>query len=403
MSVSPSTILRLAPDVVVRYGTGIDVEITLGAERIVAGPHGVSVLEMFRTPMPMGEGLRRLGERAVGMQDWIELSAMVSTFAKIGILLDPAAQGAALAPEPGRFDSARTQVLMLDDATRTSSYLQAIAQVVRPGDVVVEVGTGTGVLSVAAARAGAARVYAIEASSIGRNAREVFAANGVADRVTLVEGLSSRVSLPERCDVLISEIIGRDPLEEELLEFTRDAVERFLKPGARLIPSRFEIFAVPVSFPDEIRRRWTFTSEAVEEWRARYGLDFSPLVASSRRSWWKMAVGPRRMASFGRLSHPVRMFERDLSAIKEVGFASTASARASASGSIDGVALHFSARLAPGLELANRLEEGRDDNSWDFLVWGMPSPVDVQEGDTIEVTMRHRVDGPPVELRVERP
>jgi predicted RNA methylase len=78
---------------------------------------------------------------------------------------------------------------MLQDERRTGDYLAALAEAVRPGDVVLDIGTGSGVLAIAAARAGARRVYAVEASDIAEVAEQVFAANGVQDRVTLIARL----------------------------------------------------------------------------------------------------------------------------------------------------------------------------------------------------------------------
>lgn len=400
MAVSPATVLQIAPDVTVTYGTGVDVGISFAGDRITAGPHGVAILEAFRTPTPMGEGLKRLEVRTTGMQDWIELSAMISTFARLGILRDPAHAEPQLSAEGGRFDSARQHVLMLGDRVRTGSYLEAIRQVVRPGDVVVEIGTGTGVLSVAAAQAGAARVYAIEATVIGELARRVFERNGVADRVTLVQGLSSRVTLPERCDVLVAEIIGRDPLEEGVLEFTRDAVARFLKPGGRLIPSHLELLALPVVLPEDVVQGWTFTPEVVDDWRRHYGIDFSSLLEGSRRSLWKTSVSPRRLHQFAAVTPLISVLRHDLSQTGEVGFERTVTASVRADGMVGGVALCFAATLAPGLVLDNDPAHYHEDSSWDHLMWGLPEPVAVRAGDTLELTMRHRVDGPPVEVAV---
>ncbi len=291
---------------------------------------------------------------------------------------------------------------MLGDHARTERYLAAIRQVVQPGDIVVEIGTGTGVLSVAAAQAGAARVYAIEATAIGDLARRVFARNGVADRVTLIEGLSSRVTLPERCDVLVAEIIGRDPLEEGVLEFTRDAVARFLKPGGRLIPSHLELLALPVVLPDDVYAGWTFTPDAVADWQRRYGVDFSPLIEGSRRSLWKTSVSPRRLHQFEALTPLISVVRRDLSEIGEVGFSRTVTATVGADGTVGGVALCFAATLAPGIVLDTDPAHYRDGNSWDHLMWGLPVPVAVRTGDTLELTMRHRVDGLPLEVAVVR-
>ena len=79
---------------------------------------------------------------------------------------------------------------MLHDERRTGDYVAALAAAVRPNDVVLDIGTGSGVLAVAAARAGARRVYAVEASDIAEVAQRVFVVNGVEDQVTLLPGWS---------------------------------------------------------------------------------------------------------------------------------------------------------------------------------------------------------------------
>ena len=139
---------------------------------------------------------------------------------------------------------------MLHDDRRTGDYMAALVAAVRPGDVVLDIGTGSGVLAVAAARAGARRVYAVEASDIAEVAERVFAANGVADTVTLVPGWSRHIELPEPADLLVAEIIGNEPLEEEILETTLDARRRLLKPDARLIPHTLTLLARPLRLPD---------------------------------------------------------------------------------------------------------------------------------------------------------
>ena len=90
-------------------------------------------------------------------------------------------------------------------------------------DVVVDIGTGTGILATCAALSGARRVHAIESSAIADAAEQVFEKNGVADRVNLVRERSTRVTLPERGDLLVTETIGNDLLDEHLLAIVSDA------------------------------------------------------------------------------------------------------------------------------------------------------------------------------------
>ena len=81
----------------------------------------------------------------------------------------------------------------------------------------------------------------------------------MADRITLIKGYSTKINLPERADVLVSEIIGDEPLEEEVLKVTMDARNRFLKPSARLLPCALQVFGLPVTIPEPVRRRFVFT------------------------------------------------------------------------------------------------------------------------------------------------
>ena len=182
---------------------------------------------------------------------------------------------------------------MLHDDRRTGDYVAALAQAVRPGDVVLDIGTGSGVLAIAAARAGARHVYAVEASDIAAVAERVFAVNDVADRITLVAGWSRQIELPEPADLLVSEVIGNEPFEEEILETTLDARRRLLKPGARLIPNTLTLFARPLCLPRPRRRQRALGRSAVERWRGLYGIDFEPLARCR-------GARPRQLADRGR-------------------------------------------------------------------------------------------------------
>lgn len=399
MSVTPSTVLTLASEVTVRFRAATDVVIEAGDSRAIAGAHGVSIVEEFRTPTPLNAALDRLAARAVGVQDFIAIAAMVNELIRVGILRDAAERNASLGTEPERFDAPRVHVQMLNDRARTASYLAAIHGVVKPGDVVLDIGTGTGVFAVAAAKAGAERVYAVEASSIADAAQRVFDASGFSDRITLIRGQSTQIQLPTRADVLVSEIIGLDPLGERVLETTRDALDRHLVRGARLIPSKLEVYAIPVTLPDSIREGWRFTQSNVERWQSWYEIDFSPLIALSDRTPFQIAVTPRRLHEWTALAEPVRIFAQDLTAIGDPSFVESRKFRATATGRVDAVALYFTLQLESAVTLTTDPRQYREDSHWDHRVWGLPTSLRVSAGDELELTMRHRFAGAGIELR----
>ena len=109
------------------------------------------------------------------------------------------------------------------------------------GKVVVDVGAGSGILSLFAAQAGAERVYAVEASEMAEHAERLCAANASSggDRVTVVRSRVESAPLPRHCaDVLVSEPMGTLLLNERMLESYVFARDTLLKPGGRMFPVR---------------------------------------------------------------------------------------------------------------------------------------------------------------------
>jgi SAM-dependent methyltransferase len=136
---------------------------------------------------------------------------------------------------------------MIEDATRTASFHRSIRASVKPGDVVLDVGAGTGILSLFAAQAGAARVYALErAPGAAQVARMLIATNGFTDRVYVVEGDSDVVRAFEPVDVLVSEWLGVYAVDENMLAPVLTARDRWLKPGGRMIPLATTTWMAPV-------------------------------------------------------------------------------------------------------------------------------------------------------------
>src|SRR5437588_6343743 len=115
---------------------------------------------------------------------------------------------------------------MIADAARTAAYERALARVVGPSTTVLDLGCGIGLFSLFARRAGARRVYAIEQSPVIELAREIVAANG-ADRVEFIAGSSRTAELPEKVDVVVSDIRGVLPLFGDSVASLVDARDRF--------------------------------------------------------------------------------------------------------------------------------------------------------------------------------
>ena len=148
---------------------------------------------------------------------------------------------------------------MVADRIRVEAYAQALRRTIREGAVVLEIGTGPGIFAVLACQLGARRVYAIEPSEIIQVAREVAAVNGCADKIEFFEELSNRVTLPQRADVILSDLRGVLPLFQRHIPAIVDARRRFLAPGGALIPRKDTVWAAIVEAPKTY-------SELVDAW-----------------------------------------------------------------------------------------------------------------------------------------
>ena len=135
---------------------------------------------------------------------------------------------------------------MLADPVRAPAYLNAVRESVREGMVVADVGAGPGVLGIYAATLGARRVFLVEPDASVNAAHALAAENGVADRVEVIRARSTEIELPERAEVIVSDLRGVTPFHGRHLESAADIRMRLLAPGGVCIPRRDRVFAALV-------------------------------------------------------------------------------------------------------------------------------------------------------------
>ncbi|KAH7676692.1 Protein arginine N-methyltransferase protein [Dioscorea alata] len=139
---------------------------------------------------------------------------------------------------------------MLQDYVRTGTYYAAVVEnrIDFNGRVVVDVGAGSGILSLFAAQAGAKHVYAVEASEMAEYARKLIDGNpSLRERITVVKGKVEEIDLPEKADILISEPMGTLLVNERMLESYVIARDRFLASNGKMFPSIGRIHMAPFS------------------------------------------------------------------------------------------------------------------------------------------------------------
>src|SRR5262245_47223326 len=101
---------------------------------------------------------------------------------------------------------------MLQDRPRIDAYGESMRRSIRAGDVVADIGSGTGYFSLLACQLGARKVYAIEPGIGIELARECARASGLGDRIECIRDISTRIDLPEKANVIISDLRGALPL-----------------------------------------------------------------------------------------------------------------------------------------------------------------------------------------------
>ena len=387
------TLLQRVPELDIKLYSDNQIKIDFAGTSYLVDYFGLRVLDLFSQPCTLTDALEKLGGAASGTQDWVDMTRTVVMMHKAGILRDVRQQAPLHKPQASGFDSAYIHIQMLNDQRRTASYLQAIGQVVKPGDAVLDLGTGTGILATAAAKAGARQVYAIEATSIGSQAQHLFERNNISDKVTLISGWSTQVSIPEQVDVLVSEIIGNDPFGERVLEATIDARKRFLKREARLVPDLVRVYALPLKVPDKLRREYLYTSEDLEKWNAWYGVNFASLLEIRLEDPYFLNFNPMEARGWPVVCDPVYLLEIDLSKVDTPLIESRVESIVQSAGEIDGVLVYFELRLAQDLWFSVSPSEADEKNSWRNPVWLLPEPIQVQAGDTIHIDYRYNIPG----------
>lgn len=165
----------------------------------------------------------------------------------------------------------------LQDYVRTSGYRDAILKNRKDfeGKVVMDVGTGSGILAFFAAQAGAKRVYAVEASEVAKHARTLVEKNGFSNIIKIVKGKVEDVEIPEKVDIIISEPMGFMLIHERMLESYVEARNRFLKPGGKMFPSIGTIYMTP--FTDAALYNEQIQKVTFWENKNFYGVDLSSL------------------------------------------------------------------------------------------------------------------------------
>jgi protein arginine N-methyltransferase 1 len=272
---------------------------------------------------------------------------------------------------------------MISDPVRMGAFVEALRRAVKPGSVVVDIGTGTGICALLACRFGARRVYAIEPDDAIEIAREIAVANGCADRIEFIQGMSTEVTLGERADVIVSDIGGVLPWFQRHILSIADARRRFLAPGGVLIPQRDVAWAAVVEAGELYERR-------MAPWDDN-GLGFD--LDAARRivvNTWSKA----RLTGDALLTPPERWATLDYDVVEDPDVRARVTWVVTRPGTGHGVAAGFDRTLGDGIFLSTAPDAAdaiRPEGIYGAAFFPWPAPVALAAGDVVNVDLEARL------------
>lgn len=276
----------------------------------------------------------------------------------------------------GTEDRLSSHHLLLRDRVRNEAFRRAIRRVVRPGDVVLDVGAGTGILSAFALQAGARYVYLVEAVDIVSCAHEILRRAGWSRRVTLVRGRADSLRYEgNKVDAILIELIGSFGVDENILDVLPPVRERVLREGGSIIPRRVRLLVAPVAYASLERELRLYRS-------VRHGVDLSPLAALADNNVYLINL-PRAHL----LAEPQRLIEFDLLTCREKQFDRRVRFTIRRRGRVIGFAGWFEIDLCEGLSLSNHPRTNQ--THWDQVVFPVGESMSVQAGDSVSFRLRY--------------
>lgn len=269
---------------------------------------------------------------------------------------------------------------MVADGVRVGAYAEALRTLVRPGSIVVDIGTGPGIFAILACRLGAKRVYAIEPSHVIQVARDVATANNCADRVEFIQEISTRVTLPERADVIVSDLRGVLPLFQRNIADLIDARRRFLAPGGVMIPRSDSLWIAVVE-------DWQSYGKFVDCWKSNsLEQDLTPAQRLAINEPQKTRAKPEQL-----LTEPQCWVTLDYMTVNSPDVEGQFLGKTRRSGIGHGLLIWFDTMLAENVGFSNG--PGAPESIYGAMFFPWSEPVDLNPGQSVVVDLQAKLIG----------
>lgn len=282
----------------------------------------------------------------------------------------------------GLFANLYNHELMLADRVRVDAYHAAISRAVTPESVVLDLGTGTGVLAMFAAKAGARKVYAVEHGPVVDVARRLAAENGLTN-IEFVAANGRDFTPPEPIDLIIHEQIGHYLFDENMVENLLDLKARMLAPTGRILPARFEIYLEPIRMQAAHRVPYLWEQEL-------HGIEFSsqksgPSAEATTGISASRAVPTGSLERFACAPAPIGVVDLDtIESEAAVPLTMRATKTIVGDGVVDGLSLFFRVIFDDDLSFDNSIDSPH--LHWNHPVYRLPEQQ-VSNGETIDINL----------------
>ncbi|EDQ88829.1 uncharacterized protein MONBRDRAFT_32648 [Monosiga brevicollis MX1] len=268
---------------------------------------------------------------------------------------------------------------MLRDVVRTESYRDYILNnpSIFQDKVVLDVGCGSGILSMFAAKAGAKHVYAVDNSSIVHDARAIVFENGLSDKITVLHGKVEEVALPpEGVDVIVSEWMGYFLLFESMLDSVLCARDRCLRPGGVMAPDQSSMYLAAL---DDA----CGASNKLGYWNDVYGFRMPSLQRRVLRDAW-VTVVPNESVVSNR--HVFQSLDMNKCSIQDLTFARPFTLVMNKATRVTALLSYFDIVFDNNGEQSVYFSTGPEaiPTHWQQTVFLLENPVEVSQGDHIE-------------------
>ena len=272
---------------------------------------------------------------------------------------------------------------MIADKGRMEPYVTALRNAVGNDSVVMDIGTGTGVFALLACKFGARHVYAIEPNDAIQVARELAVVNGFAEKITFIQDLSTKIALPEKADIVISDMRGMLPVGGQHFPSIIDARKRHLAKSGILIPLQDIMKVALVEAPDLYQR---YSSPWIDN---EFDIDMQAPSRRVRNTMWTDKMGERgneRIVGIHKTWATI-----DYPTIDSPNVSGEVKWQLQQSATVHGIRLWFDTVLAPGVGFSNSPNQ-------DELIYGstflpLLEPVSLNQSDTVSLIIQANLVG----------